>query len=141
MINHRLSTGFAALGIILFASCSPYAEHPHQKKLPHPAGKSATTPDPSAVKEQETLKQKEQETTAPSALNQASATPTPPVEKPKPTVEPKREYKIANKVPGKEGFVFSPFNNKVVDVCNIPSGTLVQDPTYPASEKMYFRVP
>jgi hypothetical protein len=35
----------------------------------------------------------------------------------------------------------SAYNNKLVDVRDIPSGTLVQDPTYPASEKKYFRVP
>jgi hypothetical protein len=47
----------------------------------------------------------------------------------------------ASKVPGKAGFVFSPHNNKVVDVRDIPSGTLVQDPTYPAADGKYFRVP
>jgi len=51
------------------------------------------------------------------------------------------DYPFASKVPGKEGFVFSPYNKQVVDVRDIPSGTLVQDPTYPASEKKYFRVP
>lgn len=50
-------------------------------------------------------------------------------------------FEFARPVPGKEGFVFSPYNNKVIDVRDIPSGTLVQDPTYPASEKKYFRVP
>jgi hypothetical protein len=44
-------------------------------------------------------------------------------------------------VPGKPGFVFSPFNNKLIDVQGIQSGRLVADPTYPASEKKYFRVP
>jgi hypothetical protein len=44
-------------------------------------------------------------------------------------------------VPGKPGFVFSPFNNKLIDVQGIPSGRLVADPQYPASEKKYFRVP
>jgi hypothetical protein len=47
----------------------------------------------------------------------------------------------AMKVPGKPGMVFSPFNNKVIDVSGIPSGKLVADPTYPASEKKHFRVP
>ena len=56
-------------------------------------------------------------------------------------MKPKGDYAFANPVPGKEGFVFSPYNNKLVDVRDIPSGTLVQDPTYPASEKKYFRVP
>ncbi len=60
---------------------------------------------------------------------------------PKPTVSTKREYSYAKSVPGKTGFVFSPYNNKVVDVRDIPSGTLVQDPTYPAAEKKFFRVP
>lgn len=50
-------------------------------------------------------------------------------------------HPTAGTVPGKEGFVFSPFNNRVVDVRGIPSGGLVQDPTYPVSEKRYFRVP
>lgn len=42
---------------------------------------------------------------------------------------------------GEGGFVFSPFNHRMVDVSDIPSGTLVADPTDPASEKKYFRVP
>jgi hypothetical protein len=54
---------------------------------------------------------------------------------------PPRNHPVAAAVPGKPGFVFSPFNNKVVDVRNIPSGTLVADPQYPASEKKHFRVP
>ena len=60
-------------------------------------------------------------------------------EKPKESVS--NDYQFANPVPGKEGFVFSPYNKKVIDVRGLPSGTLVQDPTYPASEKKYFRVP
>lgn len=35
----------------------------------------------------------------------------------------------ANPVPGKPGFVFSPYNNKLVDVVGIPAGTLVTDPS------------
>lgn len=50
-------------------------------------------------------------------------------------------WPAASMVPGKAGFVFSPHNNKVVDVRDIPSGTLVQDPTYPAADGKYFRVP
>ena len=49
--------------------------------------------------------------------------------------------KFANKVPGKDGFVFSPYNNKIVDVRGMPTGTLVQDPTYTGAGKGYFRVP
>ncbi len=50
-------------------------------------------------------------------------------------------YPVATPVPDKEGFVFSPYNKQVVDIRDIPSGTLVQDPTFPAEEKKFFRVP
>lgn len=50
-------------------------------------------------------------------------------------------YPVAVAVPGKPGFVFSPYNNGIVDVRAIPSGTLVSDPGFPAEEKKYFRVP
>ncbi|MDH4444620.1 MAG: hypothetical protein QE267_05780 [Akkermansiaceae bacterium] len=84
---------------------------------------------------------------APAAETKPSAAGSPspsgrPKESPKPPAPEKRpEYAVANKVPGKEGFVFSPYNNKVVDVRDIPSGTLVQDPTYTGAGKGYFRVP
>lgn len=48
---------------------------------------------------------------------------------------------VASPVPGSPGMVFSPFNNKVVDVRGLPPGTLVADPHYPAEEKKFFRVP
>lgn len=48
---------------------------------------------------------------------------------------------IARPIPGKEGVVFSPFNNKPIDVKGYASGTLVADPTFPLEEKKYFRVP
>jgi hypothetical protein len=58
-----------------------------------------------------------------------------------PTIKPKSDYPFGTPVPGKEGFVFSPYNNKLLDVRGIASGTLVQDTTYPPTEKKYFRVP
>ena len=60
----------------------------------------------------------------------------PPVER-----HDKPTYEVAKKAPGKDGFVLSPYNNKLIDVRGIASGTLVRDPTYPPSEKKYFRVP
>lgn len=47
----------------------------------------------------------------------------------------------AKPIEGQPGFVFSPYNDKVVDVRGMPSGMLVADPTFPASEKKHFRVP
>lgn len=62
--------------------------------------------------------------------------PAPPVVKP-----PAGPRPVAIPVPGKDGFVFSPYNNKVIDVQGFASGTLVADPTYPLSERKFFRVP
>jgi len=55
--------------------------------------------------------------------------------------EPQQKNPVALAVPDRAGFVFSPYNNKIVDVTGIPAGGLVADPTYPASEKKYFRTP
>lgn len=142
-MNLRLSTAVAALSCVVLASCYPYNENPQKKKATKNPEKIATTPDPQKLKEQEALKNKEQEKLAQEKIaeNSDTTTSTPPTENTTPSVETKREYTVANKVPGKEGFVFSPYNNKVVDVRDIPSGTLVQDPTYPPAEKKYFRVP
>lgn len=60
---------------------------------------------------------------------------------PKPEKPPVPEYPAASQVPGKEGFVFSPYNNQIIDVRDIPSGTLAADPTFPSDERKYFRVP
>jgi hypothetical protein len=51
------------------------------------------------------------------------------------------EQPTANAVPGKPGFVFSPYTNQIVDVRDIPQGILVADPNFPAEEKKFFRVP
>jgi hypothetical protein len=73
--------------------------------------------------------------------------PKPEVDQPKLKPNPDKpkvkiqEYPVAAEVPGRPGFVFSPFNNKVVDVKGIPAGTLVADPQYPPTEKKHFYVP
>ena len=149
-MNLRLLTGFAALGCLLFASCTPYNEQQNKKATRKSAQKTATTAEQQKIQEQRDLMTQKEELAKKEAL--ANATPenpaatatqtTPPTQNPSPPVEEKRaEYKFANKVPGKDGFVFSPYNNKVVDVRDIPSGTLVQDPTYTGAGKGYFRVP
>jgi hypothetical protein len=73
--------------------------------------------------------------------------PPPVPEKPVPPLPPVPEkptavtIPVARPIPGKEGVVFSPFNNKPIDVKGYASGTLVADPTFPLEEKKYFRVP
>lgn len=65
--------------------------------------------------------------------------PEDPKHKPAPPLQ--NSHPIAVAVKDKPGFVFSPFNDKIVDVRDIPPGTLVADPTYPSAEGKYFRVP
>ncbi len=48
---------------------------------------------------------------------------------------------VAKAVEGKPGFVFSPYNDKVVDVRDMAPGTLVVDPAFQPSEKKHFRLP
>jgi hypothetical protein len=141
MMTLRLSTGFAAIGCVLLASCYPIGDNPQQKKTPKNPEQQVTQTDPQAIKEQEALQQKQQEELAQNTPPENPGTTSTPGEKPKAPAETKRDYAVANKVPGKEGFVFSPYNNKVIDVRDIASGTLVTDPTYPTSEKKFFRVP
>lgn len=150
-MNFRILTGLSAIVCLSLASCYPYNENQNKKKPTKGTEKKVTPEEQAKLKEQEAKKKAEDEmkkkaeegaqTTPPE--NPAGTTPTTPGgTAPTPPAEPKqRDFAFANKVPGKEGFVFSPYNNKVVDVRDIPSGTLVQDPTYPAAEKKYFRVP
>jgi len=139
----RFSTGFIALSSVLMASCYPYVENPQKPAAQPDPVKTVTSPDQQKIKDErdrlkkrEALAKKEElrNTTERSAPRELESTPKPPV-------QTKREYDVASKVPGKEGFVLSPYNNKMIDVRDIPPGTLVSDPTFPPSEKKYFRVP
>ncbi len=94
------------------------------------------------AKQAEELKIKEQQ--KPDLPKETVKTITPDLPPPPPPVPPvvkPKNQPVAVSVPGKPGFVYSPFNNKIVDVKGIPSGTIVADPQYPPSEKMHFRVP
>lgn len=145
-MNIRIFTAIAALGCVLFASCHPYNESANKKPIQKTPPKTVTTPEQQKVQEerdrmkaQEEAKKKEE---MKNATPETAGPNTPSGDTPKPPIEEKRtDYAVANKVPGKDGFVFSPYNNKVVDVRDIPKGTLVQDPTYTGAGKGYFRVP
>lgn len=147
-MTYRFSTAFAALGCLFLASCYPYNENQHKKQAGKPPEKTVTSAEQQKIQDQrdklkaqdELKKTETTEEKIPESTNTTSTTTT--TENNKPAVEEKRtDYAFANKVPGKEGFVFSPYNNKIVDVRDIPSGTLVQDPTYTGAGKGYFRVP
>ncbi len=150
-MNSRLTTGFAALGCILLASCYPYDESRGRKPHRRPAPTSVAAPEQQALQAQRDAMKAKEDLARQEAAKIAAQAPTPtaptlpttPTPQPPapPVVEKKPEYKYATKIPGKEGFVFSPYNNKMIDVRGMASGTLVQDPTYTGDGKGYFRVP
>lgn len=132
------------VGCFAFVSCYPIPDSQHKPTRPN-ANTTVTSQDQQKIQEQrERMKQSEEqklhEETAANEMKKPDAVPTTPTNNTKSDTK-KGEYSFATAVPGKVGFVFSPYNNKLVDVRDIPSGTLVQDPTYPAAEKKYFRVP
>ncbi len=153
-MNTRIASVISVALCALLASCYPYDEGANRKKTKKSSTAAAAAEAEKKAEEQKLKEQQVAQTTSTdgSVITETTDSSIKPSESPatspttSPTVKPttavkKPEYSYASKVPGKEGFVFSPYNNKVVDVRDIPSGTLVQDPTYPASEKKYFRVP
>lgn len=147
-MTSRLIPGLVALASVLLVSCYPYPENqPRHRANPNNrtnTNKPAVTPveqdklkeDQLKLKKAEEEKKKQAET-----INNTTEAPKQ-SELPKPSVTPPRaDYEYAMKAPGKEGFVLSPYNKKLIDVRGFAKGSLAQDPTYPASEKKYFRVP
>lgn len=142
MTTRILVLSAAALAVVC-SSCRPIGGPPPKEK---PAVKQLTPEEEAKKKEEERLKAEEElkkKQEAEAQNNPGNLPPTPPTP---PTNTARPDYPFANKVPGKDGFVFSPYNNKVIEVRDdqgriIASGTLVADPTYPPSEKKYFRVP
>jgi hypothetical protein len=47
----------------------------------------------------------------------------------------------AKPVPGKPGFFFSPYDNKIIDANGIDPGTVIQDPGSPEGTPRYFKIP
>ncbi len=150
----RILPCLAAVASLLVVSCYPYQENPPPRKP-----KPGVTKPVVEKTEAEKLKAKElaakekkaadelKKTAAEKAANEDKLPPTPGggAETPKvpepPVVEKRAEYVTAKKIPGKEGFVLSPYNKKQIDVRDFKSGDLVRDPTYDKSEKKFFRVP
>jgi len=154
-MSARFPLLLSAVACGTLASCTVFPENPGQDPYLKQGRPGQTVSDPSQQdiqKKRDEMKKRDEEKARQEAEKKlvenppeqktepASNPDATPESKPKPKVE-KKDYPFANPVPGKEGFVFSPYNNKVVDVRDIPSGQLVQDPTYPQSDKKYFRVP
>jgi hypothetical protein len=81
------------------------------------------------------------ESATPDGANPRARPSLPPVERDYPKPPPPPEISYAKAIEGKPGYVMGPDSGKVIDVRNIPPGTLVADPTFPVEEKKYFRVP
>lgn len=129
------------VGCIALVSCYPIPDKPRGSRGAQ-AEQTVTSEDQQKIQQQrDRMKETEQKEKEKKTADLPKETPRNETVTDKPATQKKGEYAFANPVPGKEGFVFSPYNNKLVDVRDIPSGTLVQDPTYPAAEKKYFRVP
>jgi hypothetical protein len=135
------------LGCFVFVSCYAVPDGPRGNRGQSDPRKdgTVTSEEQQKIQEQrdrmkESDEQKLAEEGKKEEIKEKPEDTTTPPDKPKEDTK-KGDYAFANPVPGKEGFVFSPYNNKLVDVRDIPSGTLVRDPTYPDAEKKYFRVP
>lgn len=140
-MKSRIFFSLPLVGSLFFVSCFPIR---HDRRLPPPPNDMTTisSEDQQRIEEQREQMKQRQEARAEQQTNQNTVTEqTDNTVIDTPTQPKTSDYPFANPVPGKEGFVFSPYNNKLVDVRDIPSGTLVQDPTYPPAEKKYFRVP
>ncbi|MDE0836715.1 MAG: hypothetical protein OSA84_10230 [Akkermansiaceae bacterium] len=132
----KLLLSLPLVGCFAFVSCYPVHEGPRKPSKPK-GDETVTSEDQQKLQEQrDRMTERDEQDSEEMKKPDADTTTSKPKEDTK-----KGDYAFATPVPGKEGFVFSPYNNKLVDVRDIPSGTLVQDPTYPAAEKKYFRVP
>ncbi|MCX6878307.1 MAG: hypothetical protein NTW21_31515 [Verrucomicrobia bacterium] len=144
----RILPALVALVGLLLAACYPVDEH--QTRQPKPAAKPKPTATTQTEQEKAKAQQEKLRKAAEAKKKQAEAgqpgteSPTTAEKLPEP---PKRvDYEFAKKAPGKEGFVLSPYNNKIINTLDDagkprPRGTLMADPTYPPAEKKYFRVP
>lgn len=141
----------AALASALLVACHPYPENPQRRpgqiSPPQPTPGSRThlqAPQPAIATSGNLPRPPAADAagSSPAQLQQPipSATPKPPSTS-KPPEPPKPDLPVASKAPGKEGYVLSPYNNKLILVRGIPSGTVVPDPGSPPSAKQYFRVP
>jgi hypothetical protein len=150
-MNLRLILPASASLLLVATSCTPYKEPPPPPPTDPAARKTTPEEEEKLRMQREEMKKKDAENETPDKEKQSEGAEGETVKKdlppggeadtPKPPVEKKADIPVARPIPGKPGMVFSPFNNKPIDVKGIPSGRLVADPTYPASEKKHFRVP
>lgn len=142
-------TTWAILSVFAFlTSCTPSnwilpTEEPTAPIAPAVKKKTTATKETVSSKKQKEIRKTRQtvkkKSTAQSSTPKKKTYTAPQSQvKPKPVV--KKTFPYASKIPGKTGFVFNPYNNNMVDVRGLPSGSLVRDPNDSNSEHK-FRVP
>lgn len=129
-----LPLGFAAL----IGACAPYPPYPGD----YPRGQQAAAPQTpqqtAADEEQRQIDESRRRLQREEAKRRQRERDSSAAASPKPPSKPK--YPTATAVPGKEGFVFNPYTQNIVDVKGIASGKLVKDPE-DSDPTHKFRVP
>jgi hypothetical protein len=139
-MKSKIFLTFIPVGISLLASCYPLPDDPATTAAATQGEQTISSEEQQKIQEQRDRMREEAELREQQkqAEQRTERRDTPP---PPPEPRPRSDYPFATPVPGKEGFVFNPYNNNVVDVRDIPSGTLVHDPTDSPADMKYFRVP
>jgi len=148
----RVLPWLAGLGCGLLVSCSPYPENPPHRPTHRPIHKPAhapqiTRPAVSATlpvapdKSLDPVVARPRPPVASQPITLPPTRPAPPPAKEKPPATASSDWPVAHPAPGKVGYVLSPYNQKLILVRGIPSGTEVRDPASPDANKKYFRVP
>ena len=97
------------------------APAPSHQEQPDRSSAAASAPDPA----QSTT----QKTSIPEETKKSQPPTGPVISAPNPAPAPKTdEPKYATKVPGKNGWIKSPYDGKILDAAGIPPGTQVKDP-------------
>ncbi len=132
------SLGFVAL----IGACAPYppypgqqgqSQEPSQQAQPEQQVQQTATDEKQRQIEADRRRLKQKEAARRKKLAAENNT----VSAPKPA---KPNYPTATAVPGKEGFVFNPYTQNIVDIRGVASGKLVRDPE-DADLTHKFRVP
>lgn len=146
----------ASAALLLATSCKPYVEPPPPAPIDPAVNKQPTEEEKKKAaearekkkKEAEELAKKEKTTegTDPAGPDAVGGGTDPDKSLPKKPDDKKAAIPTAREIPGRPDRVLSPFTNQPVDITDkqgvrLKSGTVVSDPTYPASAKKHFRVP